>query len=45
VNLGNPDTEIGTATEARANAGRITSTAYFGADPQRNLQFAARFTF
>jgi outer membrane receptor protein involved in Fe transport len=45
VNLGNPDTEIGTATEARPNAGRITSTAYFGADPQRNLQFAARFTF
>jgi outer membrane receptor protein involved in Fe transport len=45
VNLGNPDSEIGTATEARPNAGRITSTAYFGADPQRNLQFAARFTF
>jgi hypothetical protein len=45
VNLGNPDSEIGTTAEARPNAGRITSTAYSGADPQRNLQFAARFTF
>ena len=41
----NPDSEIGTTTEARSNAGRITSTAYFGNDPQRNLQFALRFTF
>jgi hypothetical protein len=45
VNLGNPDSEIGTPSDPRANAGRITNTAYFGADPQRNLQFAARFTF
>jgi hypothetical protein len=45
VNLGNPDSEIGTTTEARPNAGRITNTTYGGSDPQRNLQFAARFTF
>jgi hypothetical protein len=45
VNLGNPDAEVGTATSARPNAGRISSTAYFGADPQRNLQFAVKFLF
>ena len=45
VNLGNPDTEIGTPGNDRPNAGRINSTAYFGADPQRNLQFALKFTF
>jgi Carboxypeptidase regulatory-like domain/TonB dependent receptor len=45
VNLGNPDTEVGTLTSPRPNAGRISSTAYFGADPQRNLQFAAKFSF
>jgi hypothetical protein len=45
VNLANPDGEIGTAAEARPNAGRITGTAYGGADPQRNLQLAVRFTF
>jgi hypothetical protein len=45
VNLGNPDSEIGVPGNDNPNAGRITSTAYFGADPQRNLQFAARFTF
>ena len=45
VNLGNPDSEVGTATDARPNAGRINSTAYFGRDPQRNLQFAVRFLF
>ena len=45
VNLGNPDTEVGTPTDARPNAGRINSTAYFGRDPQRNLQFALRFLF
>ena len=45
VNLGNPDSEIGTTAEPRPNAGRITTTAYSGNDPQRNLQFAVRFTF
>jgi hypothetical protein len=45
VNLGNPDSEVGTTTSARPNAGRISSTAYFGADPQRNIQFAAKFSF
>ena len=45
VNLGNPDSEVGTLTSARPNAGRISSTAFGGADPQRNLQFAAKFRF
>ena len=45
VNLGNPDSEIGVPGNNNANAGRITSTAYFGADPQRNFQFAVKFIF
>jgi len=45
VNLGNPDGEIGVPGNVNANAGRITSTAFFGADPQRNFQFALKFTF
>jgi hypothetical protein len=45
VNLGNPDTEIGSPGNARPNAGRINSTAYFNADLQRNLQFAVKFSF
>ena len=45
VNLGNPDSEVGTLDSPRPNAGRISSTAYFGADPQRNMQFAAKFSF
>jgi hypothetical protein len=54
VNLGQPDSNIGVpdnpATPAfdpspNDNAGRITSTAYFGADPQRNFQWALKFTF
>jgi outer membrane receptor protein involved in Fe transport len=45
VNLGNPDTEIGTPGNDRPNAGRINSTAYFNADLQRNLQFAVKFSF
>ncbi len=45
VNLGNPDSEIGAPGEARPNAGRINSTAYFNADPQRNFQFALKFSF
>jgi outer membrane receptor protein involved in Fe transport len=43
VNLGLPDRTIGTATEPRPNAGRITST--LAASQQRNLQFALRFQF
>ena len=45
VNLGNPDTEIGSPGSDRPNAGRINSTAYFNADPQRNFQFAVKFQF
>jgi hypothetical protein len=45
VNLGNPDSEVGSPGNPRTNAGKISSTAYFGADPQRNLQFAVRFLF
>jgi hypothetical protein len=45
VNLGNPDSEIGVPGNNNANAGRITSTAFFGADPQRNFQFAVKFIF
>ncbi|MGH9329799.1 MAG: hypothetical protein ACRD09_05095, partial [Vicinamibacterales bacterium] len=45
VNLGNPDSEIGAPGEARPNAGRINSTAYFNADPMRNFQFAVKFSF
>ena len=45
VNLGNPDSEIGVPGNNNANAGRITSTAYFGADPQRNFQFAFKIIF
>jgi outer membrane receptor protein involved in Fe transport len=45
VNLGNPNNEVGTVSDPRSDAGRINSTAYFGRDPQRNLQFALRFLF
>jgi len=45
VNLGNPDSEVGVLGNNNTNAGRINSTAYGNADPQRNLQFALRFTF
>jgi len=45
VNLGNPDTEIGSPGNDRPNAGRINSTAYGNADLQRNLQFAFKFQF
>jgi hypothetical protein len=45
VNLGNPDTEIGSPGNDRPNAGRINSTAYFNADLQRNFQFAVKFQF
>jgi hypothetical protein len=45
VNLGNPDSEVGVPGNDNPNAGRINSTAFFNADPQRNFQFAVRFTF
>ena len=45
VNLGNPDAEIGVPGNNNPNAGRITSTAYGGADPQRNFQFAVKYIF
>lgn len=45
VNLGNPDSEVGVPGNPNPNAGRITSTAFFNGDPQRNLQFAAKFRF
>jgi Carboxypeptidase regulatory-like domain/TonB dependent receptor len=50
VNLGNPDSFLGSFTAAgvlvpNANFGKSNSTAFFGGDPQRNLQFAARFSF
>ncbi len=50
VNLGNPDSNLGSFTAAgvlvpNANFGKSNSTAFFGGDAQRNLQFAARFSF
>jgi outer membrane receptor protein involved in Fe transport len=45
VNLGNPDSEIGSPVNPRDSAGFINSTAYFGNDPQRNLQFGVRLLF
>jgi hypothetical protein len=45
VNLENPDTNIGNPASPRAEAGRITSTAYFGTDLQRNFQFAMKLKF
>jgi hypothetical protein len=45
VNLGNPDSEVGVPGNNNTNAGRINSTAYGNTDPQRNFQFALRFTF
>ena len=45
VNLGNPDSEIGSPGNPRPDAGFISSTAYSGNDPQRNLQFAVRLLF
>ncbi|HEY8152060.1 MAG TPA: TonB-dependent receptor [Vicinamibacteria bacterium] len=45
VNLGNPDAEVGVPGNENPGAGFITSTAYSGTDPQRNLQFGLRFTF
>ena len=45
VNLGNPESFIGNPASPNANAGVISSTAFFGADLQRNFQLALRFRF
>jgi hypothetical protein len=45
VNLDLPDSSIGNPASPNANAGRITSTAFFGTDPQRTFQFALKFKF
>jgi outer membrane receptor protein involved in Fe transport len=45
VNLDLPDSFVGDPASPSANAGRITSTAYFGNDPTRNFQFAVRLKF
>ena len=45
VNLGNPDSGIGTVTDPRTNAGVINSTAFGNADPQRQFQFGFKFSF
>jgi hypothetical protein len=45
VALGNPDTEIGVPGNDNPNAGRINSTAFGNADPQRNVQFGFKFSF
>ncbi len=49
-NLGNPDGFIGSFDAAgklnqNGNLGVINSTAYFGADPMRNFQFALKLKF
>jgi hypothetical protein len=43
VNLGNPNTEIGSPGSPRPNAGRINSTS--SQSLQRNFQFAVKFQF
>jgi Carboxypeptidase regulatory-like domain/TonB dependent receptor len=51
VNLGNPDSSLGSFNAANStwsnasNIGKSNSTAFFGNDLQRNLQFAFRFNF
>jgi outer membrane receptor protein involved in Fe transport len=45
VNLGFPDSEVGVPGTPNPNAGRITSTAFDNADPQRNFQFGLRVVF
>lgn len=45
VNLDLPDAFIGDPANPSANAGRITSTAHDGNDPQRNFQFALKLKF
>jgi outer membrane receptor protein involved in Fe transport len=45
VNLGLPDGDVGVPGNDNPNAGRISSTANFNRDPQRNLQFGVRLVF
>jgi len=45
VNLGLPDREVGVPGNDNPNAGRISETANFNRDPQRNLQFGVRLVF
>src|SRR5262245_8235839 len=45
VNLANPDSEVGVPGTPNPNAGRINGTAFGGADPMRNFQFAVKFSF
>ena len=46
VNLGNPsDTEVGVPGNPNTNAGRINSTAFGNADPQRQLQVGLKYRF
>jgi outer membrane receptor protein involved in Fe transport len=45
VNLGQPDSEVGVPGNPNTNAGRITSTAYGNADPQRQFQFGLKYRF
>jgi outer membrane receptor protein involved in Fe transport len=50
VNLGNPDSFIGSFDQSgnlnvSPTLGRIFTTAFFGADPMRNIQFALKFKF
>jgi outer membrane receptor protein involved in Fe transport len=45
VNLGNPDSEVGVPGNPNTNAGRINSTAYGNADPQRQFQFGLKYKF
>jgi hypothetical protein len=50
VNLGNPDSSIGSFDQngklnLSPTLGRIFTTAFFGADPMRNLQFALKLKF
>src|SRR4029079_10035179 len=45
VNLGNPDSEVGVPGNLNTNAGRINSTAFSNADPQRQFQFGLKYRF
>jgi len=45
VNLDLPNSFIGNPASPNSDAGRITSTAFFGNDLQRNFQFALKFAF
>ncbi len=44
-NWGNPDGTVGVPGNDNPNAGHITSNAYGGTDPMRNLQFALKISW